>query len=259
MARLILTRPQEQADSWLHSFKEAGYDIVSWPLISIQSIQDTTLVAQLWKEWTSYQAVMFVSRSAVDHAMMHKPQFHMWGQTRCWATGPGTKKALVSHGVPIQLIDAPDDKDQQFDTESLWKIVHTKIDLKQPVLIVRGADVEDNGFQLQGVGREWLSQQIKAQGIRVDTVASYIRSVPLWNSDQQMQADLATQDGSIWILSSSQALDHLTKLLPNQSWNLAKALVTHERIAQSAKQLRFGVVRTSRPLMADMLASLEYF
>jgi len=124
---------------------------------------------------------------------------------------------------------------------------------------VRGADVEDNGFQLQGVGREWLSQQIKAQGIRVDTVASYIRSVPLWNSDQQMQADLATQDGSIWILSSSQALDHLTKLLPNQSWNLAKALVTHERIAQSAKQLRFGVVRTSRPLMADMLASLEYF
>jgi len=109
------------------------------------------------------------------------------------------------------------------------------------------------------VGREWLSQQIKAQGIRVDTVASYIRSVPLWNSDQQMQADLATQDGSIWILSSSQALDHLAKLLPHQSWNLAKALVTHERIAQSVKQLGFGVVRTSRPLMADMLASLEYF
>ncbi|MSQ57782.1 MAG: uroporphyrinogen-III synthase, partial [Limnohabitans sp.] len=162
MARLILTRPQEQADAWLLSFKEAGYDIVSWPLISIQSIKDSTRVVQLWKEWSSYQSVMFVSRSAVDHAMMLKPQLHNWGQTRCWATGPGTTRALLSHGAPIQLIDAPDERELQFDTESLWKIVHTKINLKQPVLIVRGVDLEHDSLQSQGVGREWLSQQIKA-------------------------------------------------------------------------------------------------
>ncbi|MSQ56762.1 MAG: uroporphyrinogen-III synthase, partial [Limnohabitans sp.] len=96
------------------------------------------------------------------------------------------------------------------------------------------------------------------QGIRVDAVASYSRAIPHWNLDQQTQAQFATHDGSIWIFSSSQALDHLAKLLPHQSWHLAKALATHERIAQSAKQLGFGVVHTSRPVMSDMLASLEY-
>ena len=64
-------------------------------------------------------------------------------------------------------------------------------------------------------------------------------------------------DGSLWLLSSSQALEHLCAALPGQDWRQARALATHPRIAQAARNAGFGEVRECRPALADVAASIE--
>jgi uroporphyrinogen-III synthase len=72
-----------------------------------------------------------------------------------------------------------------------------------------------------------------------------------------MQARQAASDGTLWLLSSSQALDNLRAALPGQAWNQAHALATHPRIAQTARALGFASVHECRPALADVAASIE--
>ena len=80
---------------------------------------------------------------------------------------------------------------------------------------------------------------------------------PQWTQAQRAAATSAATDGSVWCFSSSQAVTHLQQALPAQDWSAARCVTTHARIAQTAKTLGFGEVHISRPLVADVLASLE--
>jgi uroporphyrinogen-III synthase len=182
---------------------------------------------------------------------------HSWASTRCWATGPGTQQALLAAGVPPALVDMPDAQAGQFDTEHLWQGVQHQVQPGQQVLLVRGTDAD--APSTAGQGRDWLSEQLSQAGVQVQGLASYVRSAPVWDAAQCAQARAAAQDGSIWLFSSSQALRHLHALLPEQHWGQARALVTHPRIAETAQQLGWGVVRTSRPSAAEIRSSLECF
>ena len=58
----------------------------------------------------------------------------------------------------------------------------------------------------------------------------------------------------VWLLSSSQAVEHLRSLLPQAGWSPALAWVTHERIAQAARSLGFGTVHTVAPTLHGVVA-----
>jgi uroporphyrinogen-III synthase len=60
----------------------------------------------------------------------------------------------------------------------------------------------------------------------------------------------------VWLFSSSEAVENLRKVSDSQ-WSKALAIATHPRIAQAAKDAGFGVVYESRPLLADVAASIE--
>ena len=70
------------------------------------------------------------------------------------------------------------------------------------VLIVRGGTTP--GAE-GGSDREWLSRQIAAAGT-VDFVAAYERGAPQFDADQRALARQAATDGSVWLLSSSEAV-----------------------------------------------------
>ena len=70
-------------------------------------------------------------------------------------------------------------------------------------------------------------------------------------------ATAASRDGSIWLFSSSEALAHLRGLLPAVDWHAARAVATHERIAQAAREAGFGRVGLASPRLADLVASIE--
>ncbi len=108
-----------------------------------------------------------------------------------------------------------------------------------------------------GQGRDWLARQIVLTGGQVDFVVAYWRSAPEPSVPWLEQARGAAQDASIWLFTSAEAIGNLLALLPGQDWSRARALATHPRIAQAARNAGFGVVWTSRPALLDVVASIK--
>jgi len=255
--RVIVTRPMHEAALWVQGLRAAGHEALALPLIDIGPPADGTAVQAAWQQWTAWHAVMFVSAQAVRLFFAQRPAELSLNvpMPRCWATGLGTQRALIQAGVPASQIECPPETSAQFDSETLWHHVREQVQAGQSVLIVRGSDGQDESST--GQGRDWFGQQLQAQGAQVQWLAAYARRVPEWSADQRQQAHLASQDGSVWLFSSSQAVTHLASLLPDVSWRHARAMATHPRIAQAAQELGFRHLTQVRPVMADVVASLE--
>ena len=262
--RLILTRPANQTQVWTSGLQAQGHEVVSWPLIVTLPVSPAQAVDQAWRDLGEFRALMFVSAPAVSHFFARRPPDCTSLAVRCWATGPGTRRALLQAGVKPDLIDTPPQDAAQFDTEHLWPIVACQAVSGQTVAIVRGTD-EEAGLDVgsvadAGVGRDWLARQLQQAGVRVRWVVAYQRSIPSWDTEQLAQVARAATDGSVWVMSSSQAVRHLQALMPQQDWSQARAIATHERIAAALRVLGWGRVRVSRPDVPGLLqglASLE--
>jgi uroporphyrinogen-III synthase len=282
--RVVITRPAGDAQAWVDALQAAGHQTLALPLIDVGPATHAQPVLQAWAQWPSFQAVMFVSAQAVRYFFERQPadmraEVAQAGRTtwsngpRCWATGPGTHKALLQAGVPQACIDSPAADAVQFDSEALWQRVASQVKAGQPVLIVRGHDVPSDGADAKtaennsepaqhstkviGTGRDWLAQQLQAAGASVQFVVAYERRSPVWSAEQKAQACEAAANGSVWCFSSSQAIQHLAHTLPTQQWGKARCIATHARIAQTAQALGFGEILMSRPSLADLLVSLE--
>ena len=251
--RVIVTRPASDAPAWVSALQAAGHEALSLPLIDVHPTPHADAVAQAWAQWPRYAAVMFVSAQAVRFFFQHRAG-NVAGP-RCWATGPGTRQALIDAGVADADIDSPPMDAAQFDSEALWQVVQAQVRAGQQVLVVRGSDA--TAPSQAGSGRDWLSQQLSAAGAQVHWVSAYVRTAPVWSAAQTAQAQAAATDGSVWLLSSSQAIAHLQQCLPVQHWAQARCVATHARIAQAAQAAGFGQVLAAKPRMADVLACLE--
>jgi uroporphyrinogen-III synthase len=260
--RLIVTRPEREAQRWVQSLSDAGFEALALPLIALAPAADQAALHSAWLRLDDYVAVMFVSGNAVDHFFAAKPapalcfSSHSAIKTRAWATGPGTTAALLRAGVPASLIDAPAADAAQFDSEALWQVVGTRLLPGQRVLIVRGSDASGVG-STQGVGREWFANRVAQAAAQVDFVVAYQRGLPDLKDEDLLLARRAATDGSVWLFSSSEAIVNLQALLPRQNWARARAVATHARIAEAARAAGFGVVRESSPKLAQLLASIE--
>ncbi len=273
--KIIVTRPRLEADVWVKQLRALNFDAVALPLIHIGAPADNGDVAKAWESLDQYSAVMFVSSNAVRYFYPSNmplagvfidstaiKNIVNYGESRAmprmWATGPGTREALLAQGVPSALIVSPASDAAQFDSETLWDMVKSQVKLTDKVLIVRG---RSQGL-MQGLmnGRPWLADQLTAADVQVDTVISYERSAPVFDAAELALVRQASTNQSIWLLSSSEAVANLCKVAGIDSglnWSNAKAIATHPRIAQAAREAGFGVVYESRPLLADVVASIE--
>ena len=255
--RVILTRPSSDSQAWVSGLQEAHHQVAHWPLIDIAPVSPTPFFLETLASAARSQAIMFVSRNAVTHAMAAGWQTSPDAGPRCWATGPGTRQALLDAGVPAARIDAPPADAVQFDTEALWQQVKHQVRAQDVVWIFRGADADNAESAMEGVGRDWLQQQLQQAGVTVKTCAVYQRICPHWDAAQRERATAAANDGSVWVFTSSQAIAHLKQLLPAVDWKLAKAIATHARIAQAAQRLGVGHVWVCKPALGAVLSSLE--
>lgn len=248
--RVIVTRPAREAARWVDALNHAGLDAVALPLIAIEPMTDSQALRSAHARLDGYAALMFVSAAAVVHF------FEVAGAPatppRCWATGPGTTRALLAAGVPPARIDAPPEDALQFDSEALWARVALQVRPGVRVLIVRGGDADG-----QANGRDWLARQVEAAGGVVDTVVAYRRRVPAFTEADRQLAFEGARGDAVWLFSSSEAIGNLCGALPGIGWQAAVAVATHARIAQAAQQAGFGRVRTSAPTVAALVASIE--
>jgi uroporphyrinogen-III synthase len=251
--RVVVTRPENEARRWIDDLAARGFEVLALPLIAIAAPADAAPLRAAWNQLAGFRAVMFVSGNAVQQFFATRPANAEWPPgTRAWAPGLGTRAALLGVGVPAARVDTPPAQSPQFDSETLWHAVAAQIAAGDRVLIVRGGDAH-----AASSGRDWLGDQLAAAGAFVDTVAAYLRQPPSLDAAQLASARDAAGDGSVWLFSSSQAIGFLGQLLPRQDWSPARAIATHTRIAQAARDLGFGVVCESRPALDAIVAALE--
>jgi uroporphyrinogen-III synthase len=266
MARLIVTRPADQAVAWLQVLRSMGHEAIAQPLIEITPVDsedDAQALELAWSRLKSFDALMFVSSSAAQSFFKpNKPNavivttqraielvVDKHPKVRLWATGQGTVACLRGLGIPQDRIDAPDAQSGQFDSETLWQLVQRQMHIGSRVLILRGRD--------QGIfdsSRDWLAQQIVASGGIAQKLVVYQRRAPQWGVSQTAQCQTWLRDGSIWLLSSTQALRNLPASIDVSQ---GVCICTHERISQAARERGFAVVCTSRPTLPDVAASIK--
>lgn len=272
--RVIVTRPQRDALRWVQALAGQGFDALALPLIEIHPVSDNKALVAAWHTCGQCQAIMFVSAAAVDHFFAARPAGASLDMPpdgpRFWATGPGTVAALVRHGAAPQRIDAPAPDSGQFDSEALWHLVGAQVRPLWQVMLVRGAahdpgeataapaqDRADGLGDEQGQGRDWLAAQLERAGAQVRFVVAYWRAAPGAQSILQSLQDNRIGDDAVWLFTSGQAVSHLRASLPMLDWSRARAIASHARIAAAARSAGFGVVRESRPALADMVASIK--
>jgi len=245
--RVLVTRPQPQADEWVARLAALGIDAVALPLLGIADGPDPQAVRQAWAALPAFGLAMFVSPSAVERFFAHRPGGQDWPRgTLAAGTGPGTAAALRTEAVPAPCVVCPAEGSARFDSEALWELLRGLRDWRgQRVLIVRGVG-----------GRDWLADTLGGQGAAVEFVAAYRRLAPTLDSSgrQHLSEALARPHRHRWLFSSSEAVRHLPALAPRADWSSGHALATHPRIAQAAREIGFGSVETVSPT-AEAVAS----
>lgn len=253
--RLLVTRPREQATSWVLALRDVGVDAQALPLIEIAPPRDAAPVIEAWRALPSAALVMFVSANAVHHFFAARPAGADWPtSTLAGSTGGGTAVALRRAGVSADLIVQPRPGQPQ-DSESLWQVLSTSAWAGRRVVIVRGED-----------GRDWLADRLRAAGATVNLVIAYRRQAPRLSPPERalLRQAQAEPGRHLWLFSSSEALRHLQALQPTGPGPQATALCTHARIAQAAQAAGFAHVRLVEPAhnapaqaLAEVVASLQ--
>jgi uroporphyrinogen-III synthase len=244
----LVTRPQPQADVWVKALQARGVQAEALPLLVIGPAPDLAAVARAQQAMVDQDVLMFVSPNAVEQFFAASRAGWCWPVgAQALATGPGTVAALVAGGVPPGQISSPALDATQFDSESLWAQVRHQPWAGRRVTVVRGEG-----------GRDWLATTLTAAGAQVDFLQSYARRAPEPTSAflASLSAWQQRQD-ACWLLSSSEAVDHLATLLPGADWSGATALASHPRINQHAQRLGFGRVLDSRPTLDAVVQALQ--
>ncbi|ARU05253.1 hypothetical protein CCO03_11695 [Comamonas serinivorans] len=263
-----VTRPQPEADDWVARLQAQGIAARALPLLSIAAAPDPQALRARADELRAgqWQAVMFVSANAVRGLLAAAPDLaRAFGTTaRAWAPGPGTAQALLDAGLAPEAVDRPAAHARQFESESLWaqvagQVVPSRAGQPFRLLLIRGAD---EGGQI--VGRNWLLQQVHNLGGVVGDVAAYQRGRP-GDLPARLRALPPGRQG--WLFSSSHAVANLLAEVFKQSagaeqawrhdWSCDQALCTHARVAQAAQALGFASVHVCRPVLAEVVASIE--
>lgn len=246
--KLIVTRPREQAAPWVTQLRALGVQAQALPLIRIERLADVAPLRSAWSRLGDYTLVFFVSANAVQAffeaaASVRDTAPPAWPDG-VWAgsPGPGTTTALRAAGVPPGQTAEPDPTTGPFDSEGLWVQLQSRDWNGRRVLVVRGED-----------GRDWLADTLRGCGAEVDFIAAYRRGPPRLETAEWTLLDEALSEPArhLWHFSSSEAIGHLAAVAARRSaaadWSHSRAIASHPRIVQAAREAGFGDVQQVRP------------
>jgi len=249
MFKVLVTRPADQAATWVERLRAEGFDAAALPLIGIDPPEDTEAVTAAWGALGSCKLAVFVSPNAAHQFFSGAPGDTAWPESTLAASpGPGTTHSLLSLGVPQEQIVEPAADSAQFDSESLWEQLRRLDWLDAPVTIVRG----------QG-GREWLADKLRAAGAVVSELTAYRRAPPRLTEDEhKLLVDALLQPARhAWLFSSSQCIENLVAEVPGFDWAAMLAVATHPRIADTARKIGCQHVVDARPSLPSVTQALR--
>lgn len=249
---LLVTRPQPQAQAWVEALQAAGCSAWALPLLSINAevpgdpLQDAG-------DLRSLDLVFLVSPNA---AASFNAALNARGlspldlpRTRVAAPGAGTARVLMASGWPSERVLQPRADAAQMDSEALWSVICHEPWVGRRVLFVQGQS-----------SRPWLGEQFEAAGAQVIRVQLYSRGGPDWTPQarQLLEQALVAPADHVWLLSSSEALQHLLAQWPATADRArSQVLATHPRIAENARMAGFGVVFESMPTVEAVVSCIQ--
>lgn len=250
---LVVTRPSGQATGLIEALQNAitelpleqqPQSIVPLPLLTIAPKSDSNLPTAIQGALQTADLAVFVSPNAIECAMRLLGDAWQSIATRVipiGVVGQSSRDALHRHGVGMEL-DSPTPiwmphNLAESDSEGLWNSIKGRFPNWAGLKVVL--------FRGDG-GREWLVEQLQSVGAQVETIAVYSR-IPLSESSPQWEKVLnADTDDALWILTSSEAVRHLSSVLKQQGREAyltnASALCPHRNIASSATEIGFARV-----------------
>ena len=220
---IVITRPVQQAQSLAGKIRDAGGDVIRFPVIEIVDAADLTGFYRVVDALDTFDWAIFVSPNAVDRALtLIAARRTLPSALRIAAIGDATARALARHGVS-QVIAPP----HGFDSEALLALPQWQA--------VRGARIAI--FRGEG-GRQLLGDTLAARGARVDYAECYRRRIPAADPAPLIAA-WAHNALDAFVITSSEGLENLLGMIGAEGRARLVAtpvFVPHPRIADNARR-----------------------
>jgi uroporphyrinogen-III synthase len=219
--RVLLTRPCEECAVQAQALAEQGVFAASLPLLAIEPLPVTAAQLETLADLGRYNAVIVVSKPAARLALSQvegNPCVTAW-----FSVGAGTAAILQERGLHVTYPETGD------DSEALLNLAQLRAAVAGPrprLLIIRGEG-----------GREALAEHLRGQGVTVEYLQLYRRSVPTYPSGA-LAARIASERLNAVVVSSGQGFQHLHQLAGEQ-WPKIRALplfVPSPRVAALARE-----------------------
>ncbi len=249
--RILICRPQPEADRLATGFRDAGADARVLPLIAREPLPEDPVTRTHILNLDEFTHVIAVSPYAASLLLEWLDTW--WPQPpvgiHWYGVGAGTAAVLASHGLDTRQPESGHTSEDLLQLPELATLDHEK------VLVVRGEE-----------GRELIPQTLEKRGARVTMLPLYRRYCPDYD-EATLKAMLNDFSPEAIVTLSGETLNNLIALSENTGHNLEETLlvVPVERIAEQARLA--GLRRTCIPgsladstivaAVAEQLASLD--
>lgn len=232
-ARVLVTRPAHQADSFCRSVEQAGGVAIRFPTIEICAVQDLSSVLRQLANLEKLDYAIFVSSNAVERVFALLQANRLPSSLKRVAVGGKTALALERRGQPADIVPT-----SGFTSESLLACPEMKSLRGKRVIIFRGEG-----------GRELLADTLRERGARVEYAEVYRRR-PCSYKKTQIRKLLGKTAVSVIAITSAEALDNLVMIFDRVDEGYLcgiPLIVGSARIVDAVK--RFGFKQP--PVVAD--------
>ncbi len=224
--QLIITRPKGQADDLMAEIARViQYKIAikHCPLLQIKPL-DFSL-----PDLTDLSGIIFISGNAARYFLKdYSLTDSQLAKVKLFAVGENTADEVAK--LTGQAVSFP----QQMNAEGLLALAELNAIHAQKWLIVKGEG-----------GRPLITQEMLNRGAIVNEVDVYQRKLP--DLDTQQQIYQANSKGSVWLITSGEALTHLHRILglAENPRHGIQVIVSSERLASLALQKGFVILAQS--------------
>ena len=228
---LVVTRPQEQADSLCRRIEVAGGHTIRFPVLAIAPAPDTAQLQAIVPRLDEFDLAFFVSPNAIHHALDFVLARRSWpAGLRVATVGKGSERVLLQRGFLEPIV--PQDG---FDSESVLALPEFAAAAirGRKVLIFRGDG-----------GRDLIRDTLRERGAQVEYVTCYQRYCPQLDPAILLQP-AARGELDALLLTSSEGVRNLALILGGEGLRAlhdVPVFASHARIAVQACDAGFAKV-----------------
>lgn len=233
---LLVTRPQEQGESWAKQLLQLGAEVSLQPMMVIAPLNDSAAERQIINRvlaFDEYQKAIFISQNAVNYGMQWIDQY--WPElpsgVEFLAIGRATAELLNHNEQGLLMVSLLDPNNAAMNSEALLSDPRLHHIQGEKIVIFRG----------QG-GRQYLGEQLRQRGAHVDYCELYQRKCVSTTPQPLNTAYRYSQHQVITVVHSGETLNNVCSSIDanDLAWMKQQVLLLPgDRVAKQAQALGF--------------------